>query len=121
MEVDFMVAPFEADAQLAHLSRTRFVDAVMSEDGDLLVVFRCRLLLCDLDSKAETVNEIGWNQIRKGLKHAVFKEFDGEDCYQKMVEACILARCDCLTSMEGLGLKTACEELKLHGSVENVS
>ena len=90
MEVEFMVAPFEADAQLAHLSRTRFVDAVMSEDGDLLVLFRCRLLLCDLDPKAETVKEIGWVQIREGLEHTVFEELDGEDCYQKMVEACIL-------------------------------
>ena len=121
MKVEFMVAPFEADAQLAHLSRTRFVDAVMSEDGDLLVLFRCRLMLCDLDSKAETVNEIGWDQIRKGLKHTVFKELDGEDWYHKMVEACILAGCDYLTSMEGVGLKTACDELKLHGSVEKVS
>ena len=60
MKVEFMVAPFEADAQLAHLSRTRFVDAVMSEDGDLLVIFRCRLLLCDLDPRAETVNGSVW-------------------------------------------------------------
>ena len=121
MEVEFMVAPFEADAQLAHLSRTRYVDGVMSEDGDLLVLFRCRILLRDLDSKAETVKEIGWVQIREGLEHTVFKEFDGEDCYQKMVEACILAGCDYLTSMEGVGLKTACKELKLHVSVEKVS
>lgn len=31
-----MVAPYEADAQLAHLSRTGAVDAVITEDSDYL-------------------------------------------------------------------------------------
>lgn len=31
-----MVAPYEADAQLAHLSRTGAVDAVITEDSDCL-------------------------------------------------------------------------------------
>ena len=84
LKVDFMVAPFEADAQLAHLSRTDLVDAVMSDDGDLLVAYRCRQLLFDLEKDAETVNKIGWGQILKGLKETCFRDMDGENCYQKM-------------------------------------
>lgn len=31
------MAPYEADAQLAYLARTKYVDFVISEDSDLLV------------------------------------------------------------------------------------
>lgn len=39
--VECLVAPYEADAQLAHLSKTNYVAAVISEDSDLLV-FGCK-------------------------------------------------------------------------------
>lgn len=35
--IEFIVAPYEADAQLAYLCRAGFVSAVISEDSDLLV------------------------------------------------------------------------------------
>lgn len=35
--VDFIVAPYEADAQLAYLSRSNFADVIITEDSDLLV------------------------------------------------------------------------------------
>lgn len=38
--VDFLVAPYEANAQLVFMSRNECVDAVMSEDNDKLVVYR---------------------------------------------------------------------------------
>jgi exonuclease-1 len=34
--VECIVAPYEADAQLAYLSLINYVDAVISEDSDLL-------------------------------------------------------------------------------------
>ena len=33
--VEYIVAPYEADAQLAYLFKTKSVDAVITEDGDL--------------------------------------------------------------------------------------
>ena len=35
--VDFVVAPYEADAQLAYLKKINMVDAVITEDSDLMV------------------------------------------------------------------------------------
>jgi hypothetical protein len=35
-KLPFIVAPYEADAQLAYLSRYNFVDVVITEDSDLL-------------------------------------------------------------------------------------
>lgn len=39
--VDCIVAPYEADAQLAFLSKQQLVQAVITEDSDLLV-FGCK-------------------------------------------------------------------------------
>ena len=40
-QVDYVVAPYEADAQLCFLEREGFVDGIITEDSDLLV-FGCR-------------------------------------------------------------------------------
>lgn len=40
MGIDVIVAPYEADAQLAYLNRTRIADYVITEDSDL-VLFGC--------------------------------------------------------------------------------
>jgi len=39
-QIEFIVAPYEADAQLAFLSLNNLVDAVITEDSDL-VVYGC--------------------------------------------------------------------------------
>ena len=35
-DIQYIVAPFEADAELAYLSTSGHVDAVLTEDSDLL-------------------------------------------------------------------------------------
>jgi len=47
-DFDFVVAPYEADAQLAFLAATGAVDLVATEDSDL-VAYGCRHLLFKLD------------------------------------------------------------------------
>ena len=39
--IDYIVAPYEADAQLAFLDKENLVDAIITEDSDLFV-FGCR-------------------------------------------------------------------------------
>lgn len=46
--IPFIVAPYEADAQLGHLFRTGVVDLVVTEDSDALV-FGCRQVLYKLE------------------------------------------------------------------------
>jgi exonuclease-1 len=36
MNIEFYVAPYEADAQLAYLSKIKMIDAVISEDSDCI-------------------------------------------------------------------------------------
>jgi exonuclease-1 len=40
MGIDVIVAPYEADAQLAYLNRSKIADYVITEDSDL-VLFGC--------------------------------------------------------------------------------
>lgn len=38
MEIDYVVAPFEADSELAFLMQNKYIDAVVTEDSDLLAL-----------------------------------------------------------------------------------
>lgn len=46
MGIDVIVAPYEADAQLAYLNTTQIADYVITEDSDL-VLFGCHHVRCD--------------------------------------------------------------------------
>ncbi|KAK9375700.1 uncharacterized protein V1513DRAFT_441688 [Lipomyces chichibuensis] len=52
--VPYIVAPYEADAQMVYLEKRRLVSAVISEDSDLLV-FGCKCLLTKLNDYGECV------------------------------------------------------------------
>ena len=44
MDIDYIVAPFEADAQLAYLELQGIIQGIITEDSDL-VVFGCKEVL----------------------------------------------------------------------------
>ena len=46
--IEFIVAPYEADAQLAYLNRAGIVDFIITEDSDLLA-FGAKKILYKLD------------------------------------------------------------------------
>ncbi|KAF8328179.1 PIN domain-like protein [Cantharellus anzutake] len=111
--VPYIVAPYEADAQLAFLEINSTVDGIITEDSDLLV-FGCKLVLFKLDSdgncmcirrnRFSTVREIslhGWTD-------------------QQFRHMAILAGCDYLPSIPGLGLKTSHRLLRKYKTVERV-
>lgn len=51
----YVVAPYEADAQLAYLERIGIVDGIITEDSDLLV-FGCKTVLFKMDAVASTIS-----------------------------------------------------------------
>ncbi|PJF17045.1 hypothetical protein PSACC_03144 [Paramicrosporidium saccamoebae] len=51
--IDYVVAPYEADAQMAYLSLMGTVSAVITEDSDLLL-FGCKRVLFKLDKDGNT-------------------------------------------------------------------
>lgn len=111
--VKCLVAPYEADSQLYYLEKAGIIDAVVSEDSDLLV-FGVKCLLTKLDQYGECV-EINRDMFTAckevslaGWTHAEFRQM------------CILSGCDYLDNIPSLGLKTAHRLIKRHREVKKV-
>ncbi|CAO1619862.1 unnamed protein product [Sympodiomycopsis kandeliae] len=111
--VDYVVAPYEADAQLAFLERLGLIDAIVTEDSDLLV-FGCQRVLFKLDSNGDCF-EIS----RSRLTSCRSVSFAGwtSDLFRQMA---ILSGCDYLPSISGMGLKNAHKLLQRYKTVKKV-
>ncbi|UMM25641.1 hypothetical protein L5515_005377 [Caenorhabditis briggsae] len=102
--VDVVVAPYEADAQLAYLMQSKLVDAVVTEDSDL-IVFGCETIYFKWQS---VTGDCSVYQ-KSDLKKCFSGELGGEKFdFVKFRRICILAGCDYLQSgLPGVGLATA--------------
>lgn len=103
--VEFVVAPFEADAQLAHLAATGAVDAVVTEDSDMVPYgVQCVVFKLDRTGNGRML------RLADVLARSEFRGFT----HQMVRQACILAGCDYLPSVAGMGIKTAIKLIKQH-------
>ncbi|XP_006268888.2 exonuclease 1 [Alligator mississippiensis] len=103
--VDCIVAPYEADAQLAYLNKTNLVQAIITEDSDLLA-FGCKKVFLKIDKFG---NGLEIDQAKLGKCKQLGNVFTEE----KFRYMCILSGCDYLPSIHGIGLAKACKLLKL--------
>lgn len=115
--VSYVVAPFEADAQLAYLERIGLVDGILTEDSDLLV-FGCRKVLLKLDSVENTVVCISRGDFAKVADAGGISLVGWSDVQFR--EMAILSGCDYLPSIPGVGLKTAFQLLKKWKTADQV-
>lgn len=106
--IEYYVAPYEADAQLAYLSNINYIDFIITEDSDLLA-YGCKCVLFKLGTlKNEPIDvgeEILWDNI-KNSKEIKFKNFSKD----KFLSFCILCGCDYL-KITGVGPKLSNEAL----------
>ncbi|KAI9745961.1 MAG: Rad2 nuclease [Claussenomyces sp. TS43310] len=111
--VHYIVAPYEADAQMVYLERQGIIDGILSEDSDLLV-FGAKCLLTKLDQYGDCIevnraqfcacrdiNLTGWT----------------DEQFRQMA---ILSGCDYLNSINNIGLKTAYRMMRKHRTIEKV-
>ncbi|WCJ27305.1 Exonuclease 1 [Euphorbia peplus] len=98
--VSFVVAPYEADAQMAFLATNTQVDAVITEDSDL-IPFGCPRIIFKMDKYGQGV-EFQYSRLQQN-KDLSFSGFTK----QMLLEMCILSGCDYLQSLPGMGLKRA--------------
>lgn len=111
--IPYVVAPYEADAQLVYLERQGITSGIVSEDSDLLV-FGARRLITKLDQYGQCVeiNRRDFNACRE----VSFVGWD-DRLFRQMA---ILSGCDYLDSIPSLGLKTAHRLLRKHKTVERI-
>ncbi|KIY48791.1 PIN domain-like protein [Fistulina hepatica ATCC 64428] len=119
--VQYVVAPYEADPQLAYLERIGIVSAILTEDSDLLV-FGCKHVMFKLDTTENTVVFIDRAQFGAVTASAYDPgsiSLVGWSDAQFRAMA-ILSGCDYLPSIPGIGLKTANTLLRRWKTVEQV-
>ncbi|XP_055758216.1 exonuclease 1 isoform X1 [Salvelinus fontinalis] len=103
--VDCVVAPYEADAQLAFLNKAGIAQAIITEDSDLLA-FGCKKVILKMDKQGNGL-EIDQNHLGRCRSLGdVFTE-------EKFRHMCILSGCDYLSSLYGIGLGKACKLLRM--------
>ena len=95
--IRYIVAPYEADAELAYLSRNHLIDFVITEDSDLLPL-GCERVVFKLDMEG-----IGDEVCREDIfcSDSLFADFTEP----MFLSICILAGCDYLKNPPGYGLK----------------
>ncbi|KAJ5725910.1 uncharacterized protein N7483_007267 [Penicillium malachiteum] len=111
MNVQYVVAPYEADPQMVYLEQQGVVQGIISEDSDLLV-FGAKRLLSKLDQHGDCIeiNRADFTACREvslvGWSDADFRRM------------CILSGCDYLANIPKMGLKTAYRSIRKHRTVE---
>lgn len=109
----YIVAPYEADSQMAYLERKGIINGVLSEDSDLLV-FGVRCLITKLDKYGECV-EVNRSHFTACREVSLVGWSDAD--FRRMA---ILSGCDYLPGIGGLGLKTAHRMLRKHKTVDRL-
>lgn len=105
-QIAFLVAPYEADSQLAYLSKKEFIDLIITEDSDL-VAYGARAVLY------KAVTEIGNGKPRGILLQyealgSVTGTLDLSDFSPVMMAALFVAvGCDYCEKLKGIGIMTA--------------
>eukprot|EP00002_Diphylleia_rotans_P012965 TRINITY_DN2528_c0_g1_i13.p1 TRINITY_DN2528_c0_g1~~TRINITY_DN2528_c0_g1_i13.p1 ORF type:complete len:543 (-),score=100.13 TRINITY_DN2528_c0_g1_i13:117-1745(-) len=110
-DIEYLVAPYEADSQLAYLTMISYVDAVMTQDSDLIAQ-GCKHVLFKYEEKS------GYAELYN--KDAVLcpgGEFSGVS-ENAFLDICILAGCDYVASWSGVAFKKAEGYVRTYGSIE---
>lgn len=111
MNIQYVVAPYEADAQLVYLEQQGIIDGILSEDSDMLV-FGAKRLLTKLNQYGECV------EIERA-DFAMCKEISltgwTDAMFRRMA---ILSGCDYLTNIDKMGLKTAYRYVRKYKEAE---
>lgn len=109
----YVVAPYEADAQMVYLEKHGHVSGILSEDSDLLV-FGAKRLLTKLDQYGHCI-EINRKDFCAVREVSLTGWTDRE--FRLMT---ILSGCDYLAGVNNLGLKTAHRMVRKHKTAERV-
>lgn len=99
-KIQYIVAPYEADAQLAYLQKIKYIDYICTEDSDL-IAYGCKKIIYKLDNKTGNCKLYLRDKLFKNKK-SIFYNWDKNT----FLEYCILCGCDYF-KIPGVSCKTA--------------
>jgi len=109
--VSFLVAPYEADAQMAFMAHNGIVDLVITEDSDLLA-YGCPRVLFKIDFDEGNGEEIQLMRYLGQNEGLSFRNWT----HDMFVYMCILSGCDYFEGAKGMGIKGAHKIVRIHRS-----
>ena len=109
-KLPFIVAPYEADAQLAYLANEKIIQVVQSEDGDFIAYNTPNILFkMDNDGNGDLVT----HEILTTHPKSPFYGYSNNE----ILYTCLLAGCDYAENLYQLGINTACSLVRTHHSL----
>ncbi|KAH8324326.1 hypothetical protein KR074_005329 [Drosophila pseudoananassae] len=100
--IDCIVAPYEADAQMAWLNKADIAEFIITEDSDL-TLFGAKKIIFKLDLNGNgLLVEAHKLHLAMGCREENYH-------FDKFRRMCILSGCDYLDSLPGIGLAKACK------------
>ena len=111
--VQYVVAPYEADAQLVYMEKKGIIQGMLSEDSDLLV-FGAKCLLTKLDQYGECI-EVNRADFTACKEISLVGWTDAE--FRRMA---ILSGCDYLANINRMGLKSAYRYVRKYKTIEKI-
>ena len=108
MNVEYIISPYESDAQLCYLQRTGYIDCILTEDSDLIPYGSDRILY-----KFDGV-------FVQEFRRTCLAEARDSSFEESILDISILSGCDYLGSIHGVGVATAHRLLSREKTVERV-
>lgn len=97
---EYIVAPYEADAQLAFLDKNGICDFIVTEDSDL-ILYGCRKIVYKLNAEGKCM------LYDKSKLHKCLGPRGDEVGFDKFRRICILSGCDYIKNIPSIGLQSA--------------
>lgn len=107
--VPYVQSEGESDIKLSELMASGAIDAVMSEDTDMLP-YGCHTFITGFKDNDDTVTEFRLENVLNDLKLT----------REQFVDVCILCGCDYAEKIYKIGVKKGYELIKKHGCIEKI-
>jgi exonuclease-1 len=106
--IEFMVAPYEADCQIAKLKNLNLIDAAISEDSDLIAYGVNTILKLNQNGECDYVDLKQWSP--RDVDSEFLKEYLAMS-FTYRVDVAILAGTDYNPSIHGIGIVKAVKHI----------
>lgn len=108
LKVPYLLAPCEAETMCADLCKRGIVDAVLTEDTDVLA-YECPIFLSKINTNG-TCMRINYEQVLEAL----------ELSREEFLDMCIMFSCDYNKNIPKVGCKGSYKYIKEYKSIENI-
>ena len=109
LNIPFYDAPLEAETMCSDLCKRGLVDAVLSEDTDVLA-YGSPVFLTKIDTGNDTCVQLCIDEILKEL----------EITYEQFLDLCIMFGCDYNKNIPKVGIETSFKYIKKYGTIEGI-